>query len=104
MQALAKPGDFRQLFRSGRKYQSSHLEFFYLSIPKDELKLAVAIKKKFGTAVVRNRIRRRIKEFLRQKKFLTGTLLIIQKSNLSAAQARKQLIQELHKALEILVR
>ncbi len=62
---LVGRGDFDAVYRTGRRFSSSHFTVF---VRRNELALnrfGFSIKKALGGAVVRNRIRRRLREMVR---------------------------------------
>jgi ribonuclease P protein component len=68
---LALRKDFQRVYRFGRSV-ANHQFVLYQNIRQanDPLRLGISVSKKVGNAVVRNRIRRRIKEIVRLKKDL----------------------------------
>lgn len=62
---LTKNLEFKNVYRSGRRWTSP---FFTMYIKKNDLgcsRLGVSVSKKVGNSVVRNKIKRRIKEIVR---------------------------------------
>jgi len=62
--------DYLKIFREGTKSRTAH---FWISFRPNGLahrRLGVAIGRKVGPAVIRNRLKRRIREFYRQNKEL----------------------------------
>ena len=62
---LVRKGDFDRVYQAGKRFSSSHFTVF---VRRNELALnrfGFSIKKALGGAVVRNRIRRRLREMLR---------------------------------------
>lgn len=60
---LTKKSDFLRLRASGRKYQIPYINIVYCkNVELNHLRLAFALSTKIANSVVRNRIRRRIKE------------------------------------------
>jgi ribonuclease P protein component len=62
---LVRRGDFDAVYRTGKRFSSSHFTVF---VHRNELALnrfGFSIKKALGGAVVRNRIRRRLREVVR---------------------------------------
>ena len=62
---LVRRGDFDTVYRAGKRLASSHFTVF---VRRNELALnrfGFSIKKALGGAVVRNRIRRRLREIVR---------------------------------------
>ena len=60
---LKKEKDFSLVFNKGKRLYSSALTLIFL--PSDELKVGFAVSKKHGGSVVRNRIKRLLRESFR---------------------------------------
>lgn len=66
---LAKREDFGKVYRYGKSMANHQFVLYYLAQPKlEEFRLGVSVSKKVGNAVVRNRLRRMIKEIVRLRK------------------------------------
>ncbi len=66
---LKKRSEFLQLIRCGRKIRG---DFVNLNLSMTETqccRFGITIPKKIGSSVIRNRIRRRTREFLRSRQF-----------------------------------
>jgi ribonuclease P protein component len=62
---LVRKGDFDRVYQAGKRFSSSHFTVF---VRRNDLALnrfGFSIKKALGGAVVRNRIRRRLREMVR---------------------------------------
>ena len=62
---LVRKGDFDRVYQAGKRFSSGHFTVF---VRRNELALnrfGFSIKKALGGAVVRNRIRRRLREMVR---------------------------------------
>lgn len=53
---IKKNSDYQKLFNKGKKAFSPYISLIYL--PSDKLRMGVAVSKKHGNAVTRNRIKR----------------------------------------------
>jgi len=63
---LTKKSDFLRLRTNGRKYQIPYINIVYFkNVEVDQPRIAFALSAKVSNAVIRNRIRRRIKETIR---------------------------------------
>ncbi len=60
---LKKRKDFQKIIKKGKRAHGSTLTLNYL--PSDRLKMAVCVGKKHGKSVVRNRIKRLLREAFR---------------------------------------
>jgi ribonuclease P protein component len=58
-------GDFDAVYRAGKRRSSSHFTVFFRANELLESRFGFSIKKALGGAVVRNRIRRRVREVVR---------------------------------------
>ena len=57
---IKKNSDFQKLFKKGKKVFSPYLTLIYF--PSDKLSMGIAVSKKHGKAVTRNRIKRLVRE------------------------------------------
>ena len=62
---LVRRGDFDAVYRAGKRRSSSHFTVFFRANELPQSRFGVSIKKALGGAVVRNRIRRRLREIVR---------------------------------------
>lgn len=71
-----------ELRRAARRVRRGTLRIAYLPVPTDRVRVAYALPKRVGTAVVRNRVRRRLRsafesiENAGQHSFPKGTYLV----------------------------
>lgn len=99
---LRKRPEFLKLSRAGRKQQSAN--FVVISKPNDrtETRLGITVSGKVGNSVVRNRIKRQVREFFRRQRAELAPgrdLLVIARSG--AAQLPAQAIRaELERVME----
>ena len=63
---LVRTADFEAVYRSGVRRSSGQFVVFCRATGGPQSRFGVSIKKALGNAVVRNRMRRRIREILRQ--------------------------------------
>ena len=56
---IKKNSDFQKLFKKGKKAFSPYLTLIYF--PSDRLSMGIAVSKKHGNAVTRNRIKRLVR-------------------------------------------
>jgi ribonuclease P protein component len=62
---LVRRGDFDAVYRSGKRRSNSHFTVFLRANQLPQSRFGFSIKKALGGAVVRNRIRRRVREVVR---------------------------------------
>ncbi len=62
---LVRRGDFDAVYRAGKRRSSSHFTVFFRANQLPVSRFGFSIKKALGGAVVRNRIRRRMREMVR---------------------------------------
>ena len=58
-------GEFDAVYRAGKRRSSSHFTVFFRANELPQSRFGLSIKKALGGAVVRNRIRRRLREIVR---------------------------------------
>jgi ribonuclease P protein component len=64
---LLRRGAFEAVYRSGRRRVSPQFVIYYRANQAQHSRFGISVKKELGGAVVRNHIRRRIREILRQQ-------------------------------------
>ena len=78
---LLRRADFEAVYRGGRRRTSRHFVIFLVprESPQAPSRFGSSVKRALGGAVLRNRIRRRIREILRlhRQEFLTGWDIVI---------------------------
>jgi ribonuclease P protein component len=62
---LVRRGDFDAVYRAGKRRSSSHFTVFFRANELPQSRFGVSIKKALGSAVARNRMRRRLREIVR---------------------------------------
>jgi len=62
---LVRRGEFDAVYRAGKRRSSSHFTVFFRANELPQSRFGFSIKKALGGAVVRNRIRRRLREIVR---------------------------------------
>jgi ribonuclease P protein component len=62
---LVRRGEFDAVYRGGKRRSSSHFTVFFRANQQAQSRFGFSIKKALGGAVVRNRMRRRIREIVR---------------------------------------
>ena len=62
---LKSPKDFRQTYQKGKSIVNAYLVLYFRKNFKDKYRIGISVSKKVGKAVVRNRIKRRLREICR---------------------------------------
>ncbi len=63
---LLRHADFDRVYRQGRRHFAAHITVFYLARPEgDGLRVGFTVGRALGGAVVRNRMKRRLREAVR---------------------------------------
>jgi len=63
---LRRAAEFREVFSLGRKYDGKHFSLIVRKNSSDHFRIGLAVSKKIGKAVTRNRVRRIYREALRK--------------------------------------
>ena len=82
---LSKTSEFKKVFSEGRRIEGKNLIIFILKNDYDFNRLGTIVKKETGKAVVRNKIRRRLKEasrLLNKKLFPGYDIIVLAKNNI----------------------
>ena len=70
---LRKRREFEECYASGVRVSGRHIQVFLLaSAAAPRARLGVSVPRRVGTAVVRNRVRRRLREIFRRSRGLFG--------------------------------
>jgi len=62
---IVRRGDFDAVYRAGKRRSNSHFTVFFRANDLPQSRFGFSIKKALGGAIVRNRMRRRIREIVR---------------------------------------
>ena len=62
---MLKTGDFKKVYENAKSLADKYLVVYILKNESGGNRLGISVSKKIGNSVTRNRIRRRIKEYLR---------------------------------------
>ena len=76
---ILRSRDFRRVQRNGRKWKSRDLFFLYLPNQENQVRIGLVVSKKVGNAVVRNRVKRRLREIFRSQihSYLKGVDIVV---------------------------
>ncbi len=72
MDRLLKRAEFLELSRHGRRRQDANFIIVYRESTADRSRLGVTVSKRVGNAVVRNRLKRLIREYFRKNRYAFG--------------------------------
>ena len=106
---LKKNYEFKKVLNKGKYYKGEQIEVFYLKANKNKNFLGIAISKKVGNSVFRNRIKRLIREnyrLLENKISFGNTFVILWNRNVDKEEANFYTIgndmKEIFKKINIL--
>ena len=99
---LAREADFRLVYRTGSRRTNDVLTLYYKPNNGETVRLGLAVGRRFGTAVVRNRLRRRFREAVRgyRGQMSRGYDLIVSPRGRATALSYAELRQAVGRALE----
>lgn len=98
--SLKKNYEFRRLYNKGKSAVTPYLVLYVRRTRRDNNRLGLTVSNKIGKAVVRNRIRRRLREIyrLREDKLCRGLDMVIVARGRSAEASYHQLEKAFEKA------
>lgn len=101
-QRLLRPSDFEAVLRGGRRARDSHFTLAARANNVDRARLGVTVSRRTSPrAVVRNRIKRQIRETFRvSKSALVGIDIVVVANTAAAAAPNAELRQSLIKLLQ----
>jgi ribonuclease P protein component len=105
---LLRHADFERVYKQGRRHFASHLTVFYLPRPAhtkeaEGVRVGFTVGKVLGGAVVRNRMKRRLREAVRLHGMIPAAIDVVinpKKSLLTAAFVDVQ--REIRRAFEVI--
>jgi ribonuclease P protein component len=101
---LLRHADFERVYKQGRRHFAAHMTVFYLPRQKAEgVRVGFTVGKVLGGAVVRNRIKRRLREAVRLRGMIPVAMDVVinpKKSLLTAAFVDLQ--REIRRAFEMI--
>jgi ribonuclease P protein component len=107
---LLRHADFERVYKQGRRHFAAHLTVFYLPRPATEneaacVRVGFTVGKVLGGAVVRNRLKRRLREAVRLHGMIPAAMDVVinpKKSLLTAGFVDVQ--REIRRAFEVIGR
>ena len=99
---LVRRGDFDRVYRAGKRFSSNHFTVFVRLNELAVNRFGFSIKKALGGAVVRNRIRRRLREIVRchRQEIPTGWDIVIHPKSSVAKAPFAALTEDLLRVLK----
>jgi ribonuclease P protein component len=105
---LLRHADFERVYKQGRRHFAAHLTVFYLPRPASEneaacVRVGFTVGKVLGGAVVRNRLKRRLREAVRLHGMIPAAMDVVinpKKSLLTAGFVDVQ--REIRRAFEVI--
>ena len=98
--SITSPRDFRRVYRSGTKARSDGLTVWVASRAEDgPSRLGMAVRSGVGSAVARNRLRRRLRELFRSLDVVPGNDVVVSASPEAAGRNFQELREVLTGAL-----
>ena len=96
---IRRSSEYGRVMREGVRYRTPHFHIRMLKNPQGVTRLGIAIGKRAGKACARNRIKRRLKEYLRlnREKMPPETDIVFIALNGAAALETYQLNEELER-------
>ncbi len=92
---LRKRGEFLDAYAKGKKIQGVHLVFYMVPNDLSHYRLGVTVSRKIGIAVVRNRLKRRLREIFRiNREAISPHCNVVVNAKRSAAQTPYRELQE----------
>ena len=64
---LKKRYQFNYVYKSGEHFSGEHMVLYVVSSKTKNIKVGLAVTKKIGKAVVRNRVRRQLREIIKKR-------------------------------------
>ena len=62
---LRKSGEFSYVYKNGEKWVGKYVVLLYVKNTLPNSRIGIVVSKKVGTAVVRNKVKRRLREIIR---------------------------------------
>ena len=103
---LLKHADFERVYKQGRRHFSSHMTVFYLRQEEGNARIGFTVGRVLGGAVQRNRIKRRLREAVRQRRaILKETVDVVINPKKSVLTVKlPALLEEIGRAFDMIAR
>jgi len=103
---LLKHSDFDRVYKQGRRHFSSHMTVFYLRQAEGGARIGFTVGRVLGGAVERNRIKRRLREAVRQRRsVLQGAVDVVINPKKSVLTLEfSVLLEEVGRALDVIAK
>ncbi len=108
---LLKHSDFDRVYKQGRRHFSSHMTVFYLrqaenASPEKSSRIGFTVGRVLGGAVERNRIKRRLREAVRQRRSVLqgGADVVINPKKSVLTLEFSVLLEEVGRALDVIAK
>ena len=93
---LKKRYQFNYVYRSGEHFSGEFIVLYIASSKTKNIKIGLAVTKKIGHAVVRNRIRRQLREIIKKQVPILKqnyNLIVVARDNITSASFEKLSIE-----------
>ena len=77
MNFVTSKEEYRQVYQNNFRTDGDLFIFLEQKIPEDFFKIGIVVSKKVGNAVIRNKVKRRVKSFLHENRELHPTKICI---------------------------
>jgi ribonuclease P protein component len=103
---LLKHSDFDRVYKQGRRHFSSHMTVFYLRQAAGAARVGFTVGRVLGGAVERNRIKRRLREAVRQRRsVLQGAVDVVINPKKSVLTLEFSVVlEEVGRALDVIAK
>ena len=104
LESIKKTADFKIVYKLGKAFSNKYFVMYVYPNDKSFARLGLSINKKIGKAILRNKIRRRIKEFFRLNKHSLVPADYVVVARISAAKlAAERKYSDVAKSLALLL-
>jgi len=103
---LLRHSDFDRVYKQGRRHFSSHMTVFYLRQAEGGARVGFTVGRVLGGAVERNRIKRRLREAVRQRRsVLKGAVDVVINPKKSILTLKFSVVlEEVGRALDVIAK